>query len=185
MSTRDTSRKHELLGLFEGPDQAADAVSKLRGVGFGDTDFEIISATPYPEGAFGERHTKHRLFAFPFAGAACGLAIAIAWHIGAQIALPIVTGGKPIVAVPAIIQVLYEGTMLGAVLFTVLGVLFESRLPDGVGLYDDRIANGLIGVSVMARERRFPDAQLALEDAGATDVLSKEGSVMRPAAAST
>ena len=43
MSTRDTSRKHELLGLFEGPDQAADAVSKLRGVGFGDTDFEIIS----------------------------------------------------------------------------------------------------------------------------------------------
>lgn len=185
MSAKDTSRKHELLGLFDEPDQAADAVSRLRATGFGDTDFEIISSTPYPEGAFGERHTKHRLFAFPFAGAACGLAIAIAWHIGAQIALPIVTGGKPIVAVPAIIQVLYEGTMLGAVLFTVIGVLFESRLPDGIGLYDDRIADGLIGVSVMARERRFPDAQIALEEAGATDVLSKDGSLTSSAAAST
>ncbi|MCY4113204.1 MAG: DUF3341 domain-containing protein [Chloroflexi bacterium] len=184
MSAKDSDRKRELLGLYNEPDDAADAVSRLRGAGFGGNDIEIISATPYPEGAFGEQHAKHRLFAFPFAGAACGLAVAIAWHIGAQIALPIVTGGKPIVAVPAIIQVLYEGTMLGAVLFTVLGVLFESRLPDGIGVYDDRIADGLIGVSVMARERRIPDAQIALEESGAVDVLSKDGSLMRPAAAS-
>jgi hypothetical protein len=80
--------------------------------------------------------------------------------------------------VPAIIQVLYEGTMLGAVLFTVLGVIFESRLPDGVGVYDDRVSDGLIGVSVLARERRLPDAQIALEQSGPVDIVSKAGTVM-------
>ena len=106
------------------------------------------------------------------------MAVGIAWIVGAQVSLPIITGGKPIVAVPAIIQILYEGTLLGAVLFTVLGVLFESRLPDGVGLYDDRISEGYIGISVMARERRLPDAQIALEEASPIDLLSKEGSLM-------
>ena len=170
--------KRELLALYEEPDQAADAVEHLHSAGFEDNDIEILSSTPYPEGAFGEGHTKHRLFAFPFAGAACGMAVGIAWIVGAQVSLPIITGGKPVVAVPAIIQILYEGTLLGAVLFTVLGVLFESRLPDGVGLYDDRISEGYIGISVMARERRLPDAQIALEEASPIDLLSKEGSLM-------
>ena len=83
------------------------------------------------------------------------------------------------VALPAIIQIIYEGTLLGAVLFTVLGVLFESRLPDGVGLYDDRISEGYVGVSVLARERRVADAQIALEEANPVDVLSREGSLMQ------
>ncbi len=178
MSTAASMDRQELLGLYEEPEQAADAVARVRAAGFDETDIEILSATPYPEGAFGEGHTKHRLFAFPFAGAACGLAVAIAWHIGVQLAMPIVTGGKPVVAVPAIIQVLYEGTMLGAVLFTVLGVIFESRLPDGVGVYDDRVSDGLIGVSVLARERRLPDAQIALEQSGPVDIVSKAGTVM-------
>ena len=102
----------------------------------------------------------------------------LAWTIGAQVSLPIITGGKPVVAIPAVIQIIYEGTLLGAVLFTVIGVLFESRLPDGVGLYDDRISEGYVGVSVLAREHRIPDAQIALEEATPIDVLSSEGSLL-------
>ena len=162
--------------MYEQPDHAADAVARLRDAGFQDEQIEIISNTPYPEGAFGERHTKHRLFAFPFAGAACGLALGIAWVIGAQVSLPLVTGGKPIVAVPAIIQILYEGTLLGAVLFTVLGVLFESRLPDGVSVYDDRIGDGYLGVSVVAERDRTGQARGALEGAGSEDVVTSEDS---------
>jgi hypothetical protein len=171
----------ELLGLYEGPDQAADAVGNLKEAGFEDNAIEVLSATPYPEGAFGEQTIKHRLFTFPFAGAACGLAIGLAWVIGAQVSLPIVTGGKPIVAFPAIIQILYEGTMLGAVLFTIIGVLFESRLPDGIGLYDERIADGYIGISVMTETERMQEARTVLNGAGAIDIISAEKS--SPAAA--
>ena len=73
----------------------------------------------------------------------------------------------------------WGGTLLGAVLFTVIGVLFESRLPDGVGLYDDRISDGYVGVSVVTRERRVADAQIALEEANPVDVISREGSLMQ------
>ena len=183
MSESGSDSRRELLSVFEEPDQAADAVQALHGAGFDDNSIEVLSSTPYPEGAFGEGPTRHRLFAFPFAGALVGLAIGVVWVVGAQLSIPIVTGGKPIVAVPAIIQVVYEGTMLGAVLFTVIGVLFESRLPDGVGLYHERIADGYIGVSVMARERRVADAQIALEEAGAVDVVTTDGSLMSPTGA--
>lgn len=175
----------ELLGLYEGPDAAADAVGNLKEAGFEENAIEVLSATPYPEGAFGEQHIKHRLFTFPFAGAVCGLAIGIAWVIGAQVSLPIVTGGKPIVAFPAVIQILYEGTMLGAVLFTVIGVIFESRLPDGVGLYDERIADGYIGVSVLAEPARVSEARAVLDGAGAIDIVSAEDSAPSAAAATS
>ncbi len=182
MGMRDNT---ELLGLYEGPDEAAEAVGKLKEAGFEDNAIEVLSATPYPEGAFGEQHIKHRLFTFPFAGAACGLAIGIVWVIGAQVSLPIITGGKPVVALPAVIQILYEGTMLGAVLFTVIGVLFESRLPDGIGLYDERIADGYIGISVLAEPERVPEARTVLNGAGAIDVISSEKSGSAAAAATT
>ena len=98
--------------------------------------------------------------------------------MGAQISEPLVTGGKPIVAVPAIIQILYEGTLLAAVIFTVIGILFESRLPDGVGLYDRRISDGYIGVSVLATDPKMLAARQSLEQAGAVDIIAKDGSIM-------
>ena len=171
-------QRRELLGLFEEPDQAADAFTRLREAGFGDTDLEVMSSTPYPEGAFGEAHIKHRLFTFPFAGAICGLVIGTAWVVGAQLSEPLVTGGKPIVAVRAIIQILYEGTLLTAVIFTAVGVLFESRLPDGVGLYDKRISDGYIGVSVLATDPKMLAARQSLQQAGAVDIIAKDGSIM-------
>ena len=54
----------------------------------------------------------------------------------------------------------------------------RDRLPDGVGLYDDRISEGYVGVSVLVREHRIPDAQIALEEATPIDILSNEGSLL-------
>ena len=178
-------QRRELLGLFEEVDQAADAFTRLREAGFGDADLEVMSSTPYPEGAFGEAPIKHRLFTFPFAGAACGFVIGAAWIIGAQLSEPLITGGKPIVAIPAIIQILYEGTLLAAVLFTVIGTFFESRLPDGVGLYDRRISDGYIGVSVLAVDQKMQSARQSLQQAGAIDIISQDGSLMAPLQEST
>lgn len=170
--------KRELLGLYEEANEAGDAVEGLRDAGFPDTDVEILSSTPYPEGAFGEKKVEHRLYTFPFAGAAIGMAAGIFWLVSAQMSLPMITGGKPIVAVPAVFQILYEGTMIGAVLFTVLGVIFESRLPDGIGLYDKRIVDGYIGVTIRASEDDLLRARETLERAGAIDIINDEGSIM-------
>ena len=54
----------------------------------------------------------------------------------------------------------YEGTMLGAIIFTVLGIIFESRLPrPKLGLYDERITAGYVGILVTTTEDRFKAAK--------------------------
>ena len=61
--------------------------------------------------------------------------------------------------------------MLGAILFTVLGIMFESRLPKPkLGLYDARITEGFIGVLVNTEEDQHNQVQELMNQAGAVDV---------------
>ncbi len=178
MSTQVARRS--LLGLYAEPEAAARAVGALREAGFPPQDVEILTDTPYPEGAFGESHPHHRLFVFPLIGAACGFAVGLLLTIGTQIDYPLVTGGKPILSIPPMINVMYEGTMLGAIIFTVLGIIFESRLPwFGPAPYDSRISDGFIGVLIASPPARLDQAERALRQAGAADVV-REGERRRP-----
>ena len=136
-----------------------------------ENDYDFLTDAPYPEGAFGEREEKHRIYLFPFIGALLGLTSGIILTSMTQVAYPLVTGGKPILSLPPMAVVSYEGTMLGAILFTVLGIIFESRLPKPkVGLYDTRITEGLIGVLVNTEEERLNQVQELLTQAGAVEV---------------
>src|SRR4026207_1702461 len=117
-----------ILGLFRDPDSVANALDSLRAAGLRENDIKVLTDTPYPDGAFGEAPERHRLYVFPFIGAACGIAMGLLITIGPQRAYPIVTGGKPLISIPPMINVMYEGTMLGAIMFTVAGIIFESRL---------------------------------------------------------
>ncbi len=166
----------EVLGVFQEAEAAAEAVGQLRGAGFAPREVEVLTGTSYPEGAFGEHIEKHRLFVFPLVGAACGLAVGLLLTAGTQISYPLVTGGKPILAIPPMAIVMYEGMMLGAIIFTVLGILFESRLGRfKPGLYDPRITEGYIGVLVSSDSGRLAEAHNVMEKAGAADVKSKSG----------
>jgi hypothetical protein len=163
-----------LLGLFRDPERVAEAMDALRRAGFAGHDLKVLSDVPYPEGAFGEEPERHRLYVFPFAGAACGFSVALMLTIATQISYPMVTGGKPILSIPPMINVMYEGTMLGAILFTVFGIIFESRLPDlGPAPYDPRITEGYLGILVGRADGRLAAAERALKEAGAIDVIAR------------
>jgi hypothetical protein len=162
------------LGLFRDADEVVGAVSNLRAAGFRGTDVKVLTDTPYPEGAFGEETERHRLYVFPFVGAACGFSVGLLLTIGTQIAYPIVTGGKPIQSIPPMIHIIYEGSMLGAILFTIMGILFESRLPNfGATPYDRRISEGYLGVLVTKTDGRSDVAERVFREAGAVDVISR------------
>jgi len=164
--------KQELLALFASAGDASKGTAALKAQGFSADDWDVLADSPYPEGAFGEKRPKHKLFVFPFVGAACGLAVAMLMSAGTQLAFPLVVGGKPILSLPAMFIIAYEGTLLGAILFTFLGVIFESRLPRlRMGVYDPRITEGYIGVVVSCAEERLNAAADALKQAGATDIL--------------
>jgi len=66
--------------------------------------------------------------------------------------------------------IMYEGTMLGAIIFTIIGIIFESRLPRlFMGAYSEKITEGHIGVTVTTEEGRTGDAEEALKKAGTTE----------------
>jgi Protein of unknown function (DUF3341) len=166
-----------VLGVYATAEAAAGAVAALRAAGFAPAHLEVLTDAPYPEGAFGEEPVRHRLYVFPVVGAACGLVVGVLVTIAVQVAYPMVQGGKPLLSIPPMINVLYEGTLLGAIVLTVAGVLFESRLPDFSGdPYDPRISEGCVGVLVMrVPNQSVESAERALRGAGALDVLVGSG----------
>jgi hypothetical protein len=169
--------KKPILGLFEDANYAAEAGDALRQAGIPPTDFDFLTDAPYPEGAFGERHEGHRLYIFPFAGAIIGLTVGILLTSMTQMAYPLVQGGKPILSLPPMAVVTYESTMLTAIIFTIIGIIFESRLPRmKQGLYDTRITEGYIGVLVNAEEGQLSQMSGILTQAGAVDVVQESGS---------
>jgi hypothetical protein len=168
----------EVLGLYRDLDSAVAAADALRDAGFSRSEFEVLSNAPYPEGTFGEESGIHRLFLFPLIGAACGFAAGLLITGGTQLSYPLLTGGKPLLSIPPMLIIMYEGTMLGALIFTVLGVLFESRLPwIGRALYDPRITQGYIGILVHTAPEREAGAIEALRKANPEDILTEEGPV--------
>ncbi len=167
--------KQAILGLFQDAESAANAGDALKSAGIEDTEYDFLTDSPYPEGAFGEREEKHRLYLYPFVGALLGLTSGIMITAMTQVAYPLVTGGKPILSLPPMAIICYEGTMLGAILFTVIGIVFESRLPKlKMGLYDNRITQGVIGLLVNAEQDRGPQVMQILNGAGAIDVKSED-----------
>ncbi len=163
--------KRSVLGLFTNEDAAADALDSLKGAGYTSSEYEVLTDTPYPEGTFGEAEPVHKLFRWPLIGAVCGFIVALVLTSGTQLAYPMVTGGKPILSIPPMTIILYEGSMLGAIIFTVIGILLESRLPRlFMGAYDTRITDGYIGVTVTTEKNKVENAEQVLKDAGAEDI---------------
>jgi hypothetical protein len=163
--------KKEILGLFTDAGYAAEAGDALERAGLTKNDYDFLTDTPYPEGALGERHISHKVYIFPFIGAMLGLTVAILITAGTQVSYPLITGGKPVLSIPAMAIISYEGTMLGAILFTVLGIIFESRLPYfRKRLYDDRITEGYIGLVVEVDDSKISDVERALTQAGAVEI---------------
>ena len=164
-----------VLGVFEEVDDAAGATQTMLDKGFTGDDFDILSSAPFPHGAFGEAERHHNLYVFPLIGAASGFITGVLITAGTQISWPLVTGGKPILSIPPMLVIMYEGTMLGAIIFTVLGVLFESRLPSaGPRVYDPRVTAGYVGVLVSGDEDSVQSAGQIMKDAGAEDVKFDE-----------
>ncbi len=167
--------KEAILGVFQDAESAASAGDALKDAGIPDTDYDFLTDSPYPEGALGEREEKHRIYLYPFIGALLGLSSGIMITAMTQVAYPLVTGGKPVLSLPPMAIVCYEGTMLGAILFTVIGIIFESRLPKfQLGIYDNRITQGFLGLRVNTESEQRYEVMEIMNSAGAVDVKTEQ-----------
>ena len=86
-------------------------------------------------------------------GGVVGLVAGVLLTVGTARAWPLVTGGMPIVAWWPNLVVIFELTMLGAILTTVGSLLVTARLPSRLReMYDPAVSDGkiLVGVTLFA-----------------------------------
>jgi hypothetical protein len=163
-----------LYALYADPDTALRAVEDLRAAGIQDRDITILSSEPIEHHPLGARDRSTWMFWIASAGGAAGLALA-AWlsHM-TETAWPLPTGNMPIVSWWTNLIVMFELTMLGAILATVATLLVTAGLPARRSrLYDREVSDGKILVGVAnPSSTSVPQVERALLAGGAARLKS-------------
>jgi hypothetical protein len=139
-----------MYGLFDKPDAAQRAYTGLKRAGISPRDITVVSGEPFEAFEFSHRDHSLILFRLALVGGLLGFIAAVALVVGTERAWPLVTGGMPIVPWYPNLVIVFEMTMLGAIVTTVVSLLVAAKLPRfGKSLYDPAVSDGkiLVGVS--------------------------------------
>jgi len=138
-----------VYALYANGGSAQRAVDALRAAGVSDAAITVISAEPMEHFEFSEIDRRNRLWYVASAGGALGLAFGTWLTRMTEVAWPIPTGNMPIVAWWPNLIVMFELTMLGAILATVGTMIVSGGLGRRApALYDPEVSYGKILVGV-------------------------------------
>jgi hypothetical protein len=138
-----------VYGLYDDPHVAQQAVDNLRAAGVADADITVISSEPFDHFEFGHRDAKTRMPWIAAAAGAIGLAASYYLLGASQMSWPLATSGMPIVPLWTNLIIIFEMTMLSAIIATVIALLVTAGLPSRGGrLYDREVSDGYILVGV-------------------------------------
>lgn len=138
-----------IYGLYSDPDSAQFAVDELRRSGVADRSITVIASQPYEEYEFSHRYKQTWLFWLAAGGGIIGLGTGIGLALVTETFWPLVTGGMPVVAWWPNIIIMFELTMLGAILATVVSLFITTKLPTVESrVYDVAVSEGKILVAV-------------------------------------
>jgi hypothetical protein len=155
--------------LCPDPNAAQRAVDALHATGVADDGITIISSEPFEDQQFAHRDQKTWMFWIACAGGVIGLLSATWLTRFTELSWPLSTGNMPIVAWWPNLIVMFELTMLGAILSAVLTLFVTARIPTRRSqLYDPEVMDGKILVGVEnASGPSIPDVEKALLAGGA------------------
>lgn len=158
------------LGVFKEVDAAVRAIEALQAAGM--KDLETYSPLPQHELEHALDPPQSSVRMFTLVGGLTGAAAGFALAIWTSLDWPLITGGKPIISLPAFVVIAFELTILIGALSTAAGLFINARLgPPGRELaYDPAFSAGHFGVLVEAPSGKGADARQILEQAGATEV---------------
>jgi hypothetical protein len=161
-----------IYGLYRTPEAAQLAFESLRADGVPVRRITVMSSEPLDEWELGSQDRSTVMPWIAVAGAVLGLLGAYLLTALTQLSWPINTGGMPIVSNWTNMIILFELTMLSAVLATVVTLFRTARLPAKLPeFYDPAISNGRILVGVANPENsRLDSLERALREAHAEAV---------------
>jgi hypothetical protein len=167
-----------LYALYSDPDAAQRAVNALKlaggSLGIGERQIVVVTAEPFDGYDFSDDHSQTHIFLLASIGGIVGAIFGYWLTRFTQVSYPLNTGGMPIVSLWTNGIIIYELTMLGAIVWTLLTLLITARLPHfGKSLSDPAIWHGkiLVGVTDPPEQART-ELEKQFRQAGASEVKS-------------
>jgi hypothetical protein len=152
-----------IYGLYGDGGSAQQAVNRLRAAGVADREIVVMSAQPMEDYEFGHMDSKTRIWWIACLGGLIGMATAFGLSWVTEMSWPINVGGLPIFAWWPNLIIIFELTMLGAILATVITLVVTAGLGRRPSFYDPAVSDGkiLVGVANPA-DARVSDLEAAL-----------------------
>ncbi len=152
-----------IYGLYGDGMSAQQAVNRLRAVGVADREIVVMSAQPMEDYEFGHMDGKTRIWWIACLGGLIGMATAFGLAWLTEVSWPINVGGLPTFAWWPNLIIIFELTMLGAILATVITLFISAGLGRRARFYDPAVTDGKILVGVAnPSDASVPDLESAL-----------------------
>ena len=136
-----------LLALFQDIDPAAEAIDKLHDMGVTDEKLNVISGIPITHKMLGRPHPWTNVSRLALGGAVAGFIIGLFLNFGTPYLYSVHVGGQYLTPIPPGLIIVFEMTMLFALLATFLGVFLDSFFPNYRPMeYVPEISDGKIGL---------------------------------------
>ncbi len=161
-----------LYALYADGHAAQKAVDGLRAAGVTDNNITVISAQPMEDFEFSHIGHKTYMWHIACAGGLVGFAFSTWLARLTETSWMIPTGGMPIVAWWPNLIIMFEVTMLGAILASVMTLVATARLGRRrPALYDPEVTDGKILVGIEnPHAASLPALQRALRISASTEL---------------
>ena len=137
-----------VYALYTDGRSAQQAVNRVRAAGFADHQITVLSAQPMEDHEFGQGDKATWMWRIACVGGLVGMATAFGLTWLTEASWPINVGGLPTFAWWPNLIIIFELTMLGAILATVMTLVVTARLGRSSTLYDPEVSDGKILVGV-------------------------------------
>jgi hypothetical protein len=164
-----------IYGVYSAPEAAERAYDALLSAGVSPGSIVVMAPEPFEERRFMQRGGHSGMSWMAVAGALIGLTTAYLLTSQTQQAWPINTGGMPTVTNWTNMIIIFELTMLGVVLATVITLLRAAGIPAKLPVYyDAAVSDGRIVVGAADDgSLQFDVVERALRTAGPDTIRLK------------
>jgi len=164
-----------LLAVFEDIDPASDAIEKLHEMGVDDENINVVSGVPIMHKMLGRPHPHTNVSRLSMGGAIAGFIFGLFLNFGTPNLYTVLVGGQYITPIPPGLIIVFEMTMLFALLATFLGVFLDSYFPNYRPLeYVAEVSDGKIAIFFRCSKDNEKKIADALGKVGATSIKPAE-----------
>ncbi len=159
-----------MLAIFDARDSAVHAIERLRAAGH--KKLTVYSPAPDHEIEHAMHEPKSPVRLFTLVGGLTGTATGFALPTWTSLDWPLMTGGKPMISLPAWVIIGFELTVLFGALSTVLGLFIVNRWPHRKPLviYDGSFSSHQYGIHVDPGDAELDAVRGILRESGAIEV---------------